>query len=219
MTTSLKLAFFAIAIVMLMVMGCAPSATITDGGAREVAAVAAGEPGAVESTPGSEYLIGPGDQLEVFVWRHADVSAELPVRPDGKISTPLVEDMQAAGKTPSELARDVEAVLSEYIKNPVVTVIVTGFVGDLAEQVRVVGQAMEPRSLRYRQHLTLLDVLIEVGGLTNLAAGRRAKIIRRQGTEMIEINVRPDILLDKGDLRANVKMMPGDVLIIPEARF
>ncbi|MDH3645283.1 MAG: polysaccharide export protein [Gammaproteobacteria bacterium] len=201
--------------------GCAPTAgVVVDNGVTEVPAVASDESAAEPApAPGEHYLIGPGDQLEIFVWRHADVSAALPVRPDGKISTPLVEDMQAAGKTPSELARDVEAVLAEYIKSPVVTVIVTGFVGDLSEQVRVVGQAMQPRSLSYRQHLTLLDVLIEVGGLTDLAAGRRAKIIRRQGAEMIEINVRPDILLDKGDLRANVKMMPGDVLIIPEARF
>lgn len=176
-------------------------------------------PAAEEGDAGPEYQIGPGDQLQIFVWRHDDVSAQLPVRPDGKISTPLVEDMQAAGKTPTELARDIETVLAEYIKNPVVTVIVTGFVGELTDKVRVVGQAMQPRSIPYRQSLTLLDVLIEVGGLTDLAAGRRAKIIRRINDEMVEINVRPDILLDKGDLRANVNMLPGDVLIIPEARF
>lgn len=192
--------------------GCAGGPAATTGGSRELPAAAA----AVED---AEYQIGPGDQLQIFVWRHADVSTTLPVRPDGKISTPLVEDMQAAGKTPTELARDIETVLAEYIKNPVVTVIVTGFVGDLTEKVRVVGQAMQPRSISYRQDLTLLDVLIEVGGLTDLAAGRRAKVIRRAGSEMVEINVRPDILLDKGDLRANIKMMPGDVLIIPEARF
>lgn len=174
---------------------------------------------AAPQVPGLEYQIGPGDQLQIFVWRHADVSTSIPVRPDGRISTPLVEDMQAAGKTPTELARDIEGVLAEYIKNPVVTVIVTGFIGDLTEHIRVVGQAAQPRALPYRQNLTLLDVLIEVGGLTDLAAGRRAKIIRRNGVEMTEIKVRPDILLDKGDMRENVKMMPGDVLIIPEARF
>ncbi len=205
--------------ILVVQAGCAPTPLApVNGGAREVPASAPAPEGAPEQ-PGLEYQIGPGDQLDIFVWRHPDVSSAVPVRPDGKISTPLVEDMQAAGKTPTELARDIESVLAEYIKSPVVTVIVTGFVGDLTEQVRVVGQAMQPRSLPYRQNLTLLDVLIEVGGLTDLAAGRRAKIIRRQGAEMIEINVRPDILLDKGDLRANVQMRPGDVLIIPEARF
>lgn len=123
----------------------------------------------------STYLIGPGDQLDIFVWRNADVSVSVPVRPDGKISTPLVEDMQAAGKTPSVLARDIEVVLGEFIKSPVVTVIVKSFVGNFAEQIRVVGQVSQPQSLAYRQNLTLLDVMIEVGGLTELAAGRRAK--------------------------------------------
>lgn len=205
---------FALALTLALgISACAP-APVTPGGAGRVVS-AGGEP----SVDTAEYQIGPGDQLEIFVWRHADVTASLPVRPDGKISTPLVEDMQAAGKTPTELARDIEEVLAEYIKNPVVTVIVTGFVGDLTEKVRVVGQAMQPQSISYRQDLTLLDVLIEVGGLTDLAAGRRAKVIRRSGSEMLEIGVRPDILLDKGDMRANIKMMPGDVLIIPEARF
>lgn len=195
-----------------LLAGCAPSPTVSNGGGRVVGQDPA-------SQAGAEYQIGPGDQLEIFVWRHSDVSTAVPVRPDGRISTPLVEDMQAAGKTPTELARDIEGVLGEYIKNPVVTVIVTGFVGELTNKVRVVGQAAQPRSIPYRQNLTLLDVLIEVGGLTELAAGRRAKVIRRNGTERIEINVRPDILLDKGDLDANIDMMPGDVLIIPEARF
>ncbi|NNF67757.1 MAG: sugar ABC transporter substrate-binding protein [Gammaproteobacteria bacterium] len=219
MTKALEICIFSVILLAVCLQtGCAPVTPVASNGAPvEVAAPNDGSP--AQPAPGSEYLIGPGDQLKIFVWRHDDVSTAVPVRPDGRISTPLVEDMQAAGKTPSQLARDVELVLGEYIKSPVVTVIVTGFVGDLGEQVRVVGQAMRPRSLSYRQHLTLLDVLIEVGGLTDLAAGRRAKIIRRQGTEMIEINVRPDILMDKGDLRANVKMMPGDVLIIPEARF
>lgn len=195
-----------------LLSACSSAPVATTGGTRALPATA-------ETVSDSEYQIGPGDQLQIFVWRHTDVSTTVPVRPDGKISTPLVEDMQAASKTPTELARDIEIALAEYIKNPVVTVIVTSFVGDLTEKVRVVGQAMEPRSISYRQDLTLLDVLIEVGGLTDLAAGRRAKVIRRSGSEMVEINVRPDVLLDKGDMRANIKMMPGDVLIIPEARF
>ncbi len=171
------------------------------------------------SNPDSEYVIGPGDNLQVFVWRNPEVSQSVPVRPDGKISTPLVEDMQAAGKTPSQLARDVETVLGEYIKNPVVTVIVTGFVGSPTEQVRVVGQAARPQSLQYRQNMTLLDVMIEVGGLTRFAAGSRAKIIRRVGGELTEIPVRADLLIEKGDIGANVPIFPGDVLIIPETRF
>ncbi|MEL7448578.1 MAG: XrtA/PEP-CTERM system exopolysaccharide export protein [Pseudomonadota bacterium] len=174
---------------------------------------------AAETDNAGNYLIGPGDQLNIFVWRNPDVSVNVPVRPDGKVSTPLVEDMQAAGKTPSQLARDIEAVLGEFIKNPVVTVIVQGFVGDFGEQIRIVGQVAQPQSLPYRQNLTLLDVMIEVGGLTDLAAGRRAKIIRRTSGDLIEIKVRPDLLLDNGDLTANVRMLPGDVIIIPEARF
>ncbi len=196
-----------------LIGACAPTPSVTgSGGGR--AAVGSG----TDATD-PEYQIGPGDQLQIFVWRHSDVSTDVPVRPDGRISTPLVEDMQAAGKTPTELARDIETVLSEYIKSPVVTVIVTGFVGELTNKVRVVGQAAQPQSIPYRQDLTLLDVLIAVGGLTDLAAGRRAKIIRREGAELIEIKVRPDILLDRGEMSANVYMRPGDVLIIPEARF
>src|SRR5690606_15779825 len=123
----------------------------------------------------SEYLIGPGDVLQVFVWRNPEISVTVPVRPEGKISTPLVEDMMAAGKTPTRLARDIERVLSKYIKSPVVTVIVTDFVGTFGEQIRVVGQATNPRSRAYRSNMTLLDVMIEVGGLTEYAAGNRAK--------------------------------------------
>jgi polysaccharide export outer membrane protein len=165
-----------------------------------------------------EYSIGAGDGLSIDVWRHGDLSAAVPVRPDGKISTPLVEDMQAAGKTPTQLARDIETVLAEYIKSPKVTVIVTNFQG-VTDQIRVIGEAAQPRSLPYRQGLTLLDVMIAVGGLTDVASPRRAKILRRTDEGMIEIPVRPDVLLRNGDVRYNVNMLPGDVLIIPEARF
>lgn len=167
----------------------------------------------------SEYLIGPGDVLQVFVWRNPEISVTVPVRPEGKISTPLVEDMMAAGKTPTRLARDIERVLSRYIKSPVVTVIVTDFVGTFGEQIRVVGQATNPRSLAYRSNMTLLDVMIEVGGLTEYAAGNRAKIIRKVGERETKIAARLEDLLQQGDIRANVKMMPGDILIIPEAWF
>lgn len=165
-----------------------------------------------------EYTIGAGDSLDIYVWRHDDLSRAVPVRPDGKISTPLVEDMQAAGKTPTDLSRDIEVVLAEFIKTPQVTVIVTGFQG-AAEQIRVIGEASQPQTIPYRQGLTLLDVMISVGGLTEIASGKRTKILRRKGGTMTEVKVRPDLLLRNGDIRYNVNMLPGDVLLIPEARF
>lgn len=167
----------------------------------------------------TDYVIGPGDSLQVFVWRNQDISVTVPVRPDGKISTPLVEDMVAVGKTPSQLARDIERSLSAYIRNPTVTVIVEDFVGTFGRQIRVVGEAAEPRALAYRENMTVLDVMIEVGGLTEFAAGNRAKIIRRAGNQEQEIRVRLQDLLRKGDIEANVRMLPGDVLIIPETRL
>ncbi len=164
-----------------------------------------------------DYIIGPGDNLEIFVWRNEEISVNVPVRPDGKVSTPLVERMQAAGKTPNQLARDIEVALAKYVKSPVVTVIVKEFVGIFGEQIRVVGQAAEPRALPYRENITLLDVMIEVGGLTEFAAGNRAKIIRKVDGEQREIKVRIEDLIQDGDISANMLMHPGDVLIIPES--
>jgi polysaccharide export outer membrane protein len=169
--------------------------------------------------PEAEYVIGPGDTLNIFVWRVPEVSSEVPVRPDGKISMPLVENMQAAGKTPSQLARDLEKKLYAYLKKPVVTVTVTGFVGNLGENIRVVGEAVEPKTLMYRDDLTLLDVMIEVGGLTEFAAGNRAKIVRRVNGKQVEFKVRLRDLIKKGDMSANLHMYPGDILIIPESWF
>ncbi len=166
-----------------------------------------------------EYRIGPGDTLEIFVWDHQDLSIGVQVRPDGKISTPLVEDLQAAGQTPTELARDIEVVLLDYVRSPVVTVIMQGFVGEGRQQIRVVGQAVAPKALQYRQGMTVLDVMIEVGGLSEFAAGNRAKIIRKLNGEQIEIRVRLDDLLNDGRIDQNVDMLPGDVLIIPESWF
>ena len=166
-----------------------------------------------------DYQIGPGDTLSIFVWRNQDLSVTVPVRPDGKISTPLVEDMVAVGKTPSELARDLEEVLSEYIRSPRVNVIVEGFVGTFSEQVRVVGQAAQPQSIPYRERMTLLDVMIEVGGLTDFAAGNRSKLIRVVDGGTREYRVKLDDLINKGDLEENMLMAPGDVIIIPEAIF
>jgi polysaccharide export outer membrane protein len=166
-----------------------------------------------------EYVIGPGDGLEVFVWGHDDLTAGVTVRPDGQISTPLVEDMRAAGKTPTELARAIEKVLAEYVRSPTVTIIVKQFVGEYNRQIRVVGQATEPQALSYRNGMTLLDVMIEVGGLSQFASGNKAKIVRNQAGKEIVINVRISDLLNKGRMDQNVRMMPGDVLIIPESIF
>ncbi len=165
----------------------------------------------------TEYLIGPGDQLDIFVWRNPDLSLSVPVRPDGKISTPLVEDMQAVGKSPTQLSRDVEVVLAEYVKSPKVSIIVTGFVGVFSEQVRVIGKATQPRALSYRRDMTLLDVMIEVGGLAPGAAGNRAKVIRTYGGQNREISVKLHDIVNKGKMTTNIKMMPGDVLVIPES--
>jgi len=167
----------------------------------------------------SEYLIGAGDQLNVFVWRNNEISITVPVRPDGRISTPLVEDMVAVGKTPTRLARDIEKRTSKYIRNPQVTVIVTSFVGSLTQQIRVIGQATSPKSLPYTRQLTLLDVMIQVGGLTDFAAGNDAKIIRKINGANTEVPARLDDLIKSGDISANLVIHPGDILIIPESWF
>ena len=165
------------------------------------------------------YRIGPADTLKIDVWRNPEVSATVPVRPDGMISTPLVEDMVAAGKTPSELARDIEKVLAEYIKNPVVTVIIQNFGSMNKQHIRVIGAAKTVESIPYKQGLTVLDVMIAVGGLTDFAAGNRSKIVRNVNGKQTEIRVRLDDLLKNADVSANVEMYPGDILIIPESYF
>lgn len=177
------------------------------------------DPKAAAVEPVSEYQIGPGDTLNIFVWRNPEISIIVPVRPDGKISTPLVEDMQAVGKSPTRLSRDLEVALSEYIKSPKVNVIVTGFVGTFSEQIRVVGMATEPKALSYRQNMTLLDVMIEVGGLAEGAAGNRAKVVRKVSGRDTEIRVRIKDLLNDGEISENIDIRPGDVLIIPQSIF
>ena len=169
------------------------------------------------STPIDEYRIGPGDTVQIFVWDHPDLSLDVEVRPDGEISTPLVEDLQAAGKTPTELARSIETVLSDYVRSPVVTVIMQGFQGEADQQVRVVGQAAEPQALQYREGMTILDVMIAVGGLSEFAAGNRSKLVRQINGEAVDIRIRLDDLLNDGDLEQNIRVLPGDVLIIPES--
>ena len=170
-----------------------------------------------QEAPG--YRIGPGDTLRIFVWGNPGLSDTVPVRPDGRVSIPLIEDLEVTNKTPTEVGRAVESRLSQYIQDPLVTVIVTNFVGPFNQQVRVVGAAAEPSAISYRANLTALDVMIEVGGLTEFAAGNRTILVRTEGEEQAQYRVRLDDLVKDGDITANVEMRPGDILIIPESFF
>lgn len=172
-----------------------------------------------ETSPEVDYLIGPGDSISINVWRNPEVSQTVPVRPDGKITAPLVEDLPASGKTPSQLARDIEKALARYIQQPAVSVIVNGFVGTYDQQIRVIGQAAKPQSLPYRRDMSLMDVLIAVGGVTEFAAGNRASIVRKVDGKQEKLPVRLSDLIKDGDISANVRMWPGDILIIPESFF
>lgn len=200
--TTKWLACFAFVFSTLILGGCARYPELS---AREV--------------PAHDYLVGPGDSLHILVWRNPEVSMSVPVRPDGKITTPLVEDLPASGKTSSQLARDIEKALAKYIQDPIVTVIVTGFVGPYSEQIRIIGQAAQPQALPYRENMTLVDVLIAVGGITPLADGNAASIIRRVDGKQQQFKVLLKDLIDDGDMSANVPMRPGDILIIPESFF
>ena len=176
---------------------------------------------AMQEGPGDEYVIGPLDELTIFVWRNPELGAKVQVRPDGRITTPLITDMPAVGKTPKMLADDITLQLSQYIQDPLVSVIVNKFAGTFSQQVRVVGATEKPASLPYRANMTLLDAMIAVGGLSEFASGNRAKLIRfDKGTgRQKEFAVRLGDLLKKGDSSANVMLMPGDVIIIPESAF
>jgi polysaccharide export outer membrane protein len=167
----------------------------------------------------TRYRIAPGDNVQIFVWRNPEVSTSVPVRPDGLLSAPLLEEVPAAGKTPAELARDLEAELSTYLRDPLVTVIVNQFGGTYREQIRVVGEAAQPKALIYNDSMTLLDVMIQTGGLTQYANGNQATLVRIEEGEQREYRVRIDDLIRNGDISANVDMRPGDVIIVPEAWF
>ncbi|MFN6262281.1 MAG: XrtA/PEP-CTERM system exopolysaccharide export protein [Chromatiaceae bacterium] len=165
------------------------------------------------------YLIGPNDSVTIFVWRNPELSGSFIVRPDGKISTSLVEDVPVAGRTPTQFARDMEKILAKYIRDPVVTVSVSGFVGPFSEQVRVIGAAAKPQSYPYRQYMTVLDLMIASGGLTEFASGNGAKLVRVKNGKQMTYDVRLDDLVREGDISANVDILPGDIVIIPEAWF
>jgi polysaccharide biosynthesis/export protein len=170
------------------------------------------------ASPDYNYVVGPGDTVSISVWRNPELSMAVPVRPDGKITGPLVEDLPVIGKDSTTIAREMEKVLSKYVRDPIVTVVVTNFVGPYSEQIRVIGQATRPQALPYRQKMTLLDVMIAVGGITDFADGNAASIFRSsEGNK--QYNVRLKDLLRRGDVSANVEMKPGDVLIIPQSWF
>jgi polysaccharide biosynthesis/export protein len=173
---------------------------------------------ALAQTADYSYVIGAGDNLNIIVWRNPELSMSVPVRPDGKVSAPLVDELVAQGKTSIQIARDIEKKLSTYVRDPVVTVIVTGFVGPFSEQIRVVGEAARPQFLPYRQRMSLLDVMIAVGGLTDFADGNRA-VIQRTSEGDKQYSVRLKDLIKRGDVGANVEMRPGDILIIPQSLF
>lgn len=170
---------------------------------------------------GWNYLLGPGDSVNVFVWRNPEVSGTFPIRPDGKMTMNLIEDLQASGKTPTQLARDIEKALSKYIQEPIVTVIVAGGIGPYNQQIRVLGEASTPQAMAYREGMSLVDVMIAVGGLTDFADGNKAyisRIIKEDGGR-VQLGVRLEDLLRDGDSTANVEIRPGDVLVIPESLF
>ena len=193
----------------LAAAGCASTPSLPPAPSKATAAA---------GTPAYSYVIGPGDTLAVNVWRHPELSVTVPVRPDGKVTLPLVEDMPASGRSPTDLGKDIEDRLRKYVREPSVTVQVTNFVGNSGEQVRVVGQAAKPAAIPYKQGMTLLDVMIQVGGITEFASGNRAVLIRQtEGNRQYSIRLRD--LLKGGDVTANVELQPGDVIMIPQSWF
>ena len=173
---------------------------------------------AAAATPDYNYIVGAGDSLNIIVWRNPELSMTVPVRPDGKVATPLVDEIVAQGKTAVQIARDVELALAKFVRDPIVTVIVTGFIGPYSEQIRVVGEASKPQFLAYKQKMTLLDVMIQVGGLTDFADGNSASILRvSEGDKQYTVRIKD--LIKRGDMSANVEMKPGDILIIPQGWF
>ena len=178
-----------------------------------------GAPIPQDASPSAMYLVGPLDSLDIFVWRMPELSRSVTVRPDGRVSMPLIDDLVATGKTPSQLSRDIEKALNKYVEDPTVTVSVAGFHGPFYQQVRIIGEATDPQALSYQANMTVLDVMIAVHGLTRFASGNRAELIRVVNGNQTIIPVRLDSLIKDGDVSANVAIEPGDILIIPQAWF
>ena len=206
---------FAAALVAAVSAGCSSGDVLSS----EQLTAAPETNGVASVAPSPDYLIGPLDQLEVFVWRAPELSTKVTVRPDGRISTPLVEDMVASGKTPTTLAKDLENSLERYVKAPQVSVIVTNFQSTFDQQVRVIGEAQRPIALPYQSGMTVLDVMVAVGGLTQFAAGNKSVLIRGTGEDRQSYRLRLDDLMRKGKIAANVPVLPGDVILIPESLF
>jgi len=200
---------------MLALAGCG------GGGGTRFLPPAASASDAAASQVGDSYIIGPLDEITIFVWRNAELGANVQVRPDGRITTPLISDMIAAGKTPAQLSDDIRQALTPYITDPLVSVMVNRPQGTFAQQIRIVGATERPAAIPYRANMTLLDAMIAVGGLSEFAAGDRARLIRvdRQTNQQREYDLRIAALLRRGDIRANVRLEPGDVIIIPESMF
>ncbi|KLV10879.1 MULTISPECIES: XrtA/PEP-CTERM system exopolysaccharide export protein [Photobacterium] len=177
------------------------------------------QPSLTKNVRDYKYLIGPGDSLSIFIWGNPEISGSYTVRPDGMISTSLVEDVPASGRTPTDLARSLEARLAEYIRDPIVTVMVSGFIGPYSEQVRVIGEASQPQAINYRENMTLLDVMVQVGGLTDYADGNDARLIRVVNGRQQQYGLRMGDLIRDGDITANIDILPGDIVIIPESWF
>ena len=176
-------------------------------------------PAAAQQAESPKYLIGPGDMLQISVWHNPELSTNVPVRPDGRISTPLVTDVVAAGRTSEDLGHEIEARLKKFVSDPIVTVIISSFVGPYNQQVRIVGEATTPKSLPYVSHMTVLDAMIAVGGLTPYASGNRAKLVRRVAGKETETTLRISDMLKNGDLSGNTELQPGDIIIIPQSFF
>ncbi len=197
-------------IIIASITGCNSSSSLPEATTR---------PSLTTDVNDYQYLIGPGDSLTIFVWRNPEVSGQFIVRPDGKVTTSLVEDIDVAGRTPTMLAREIEEQLSVYINNPRVTVSVNSFSGPLSEQVRVIGEATNPSAVNYTEHMTLLDLMIAVGGLTEFADGNNAKLVRVENNNKTTYSLNIDDLIRDGDITKNIDILPGDVIIIPEAWF
>ncbi len=205
----------------MLVLGASSAALTGCGGIGGGTQLPSAPTVSAQEGPGEDYMIGPLDQLTIFVWRNPELGAKVQVRPDGRITTPLITDMPAAGKTPTMLQQDIKLQLSQYINDPIVSVIVNEFAGTTSQQVRIVGATEKPASIPYRANMTLLDAMIAVGGLSEYAAGNKARLIRHNkgnGSQQ-EYALRLGDLLKRGDSAANVSLQPGDVIIIPESMF